>query len=125
MRIAEEVNDVIVNVVEAGSLAEAQALWPAKSLLEAGDKEIGWVKENDVYVKPVVPAPDVVYQTISITKFARLCRGPGGMTDAMLVEAYSNPLLAAVWITLNMSTQIHKLDPELAPGLTAFNALGK
>ncbi|NCA72554.1 MAG: hypothetical protein EOM91_21345 [Sphingobacteriia bacterium] len=80
-----------------------------------------------VHVPPEPPEPVVVDPTpvpLDGAALIDLCQSAGGMTDAMLVSAHQDPMLAAFWIKLGFAAQILPSDPRTQDGLAAVAALG-
>lgn len=68
--------------------------------------------------------PEPTPRALTRVEFVRLCMSAGGMTPEMLVQAKADPALAAMWIMLEMATEVSRDDPEIEPGLTALAQLG-
>jgi len=69
---------------------------------------------------PRDPVPAAIDQAALID----LCQSVGGMTDAMLVAAHSDPALAALWIKFGAASQFLPDDTRVISGLAAFASLG-
>lgn len=71
-------------------------------------------------VEPTAPPP----LQISRMEFVTLVQSAGGMTDEMLVAAHGNPMLAALWLKLQLAAVVVRDDPATRQGLEAMAALG-
>lgn len=56
--------------------------------------------------------------------FIELCQTAGGMTDAMLVVARNDPAFAALWIKLDLATDVNKGHAATLAGLNGLKAAG-
>lgn len=70
--------------------------------------------------------PDALTQPALLTKlgFVELCQSAGGMTDAMLVAARNDPNFAALWIKLDLATDVNKGHAATLAGLNGLKAAG-
>lgn len=70
--------------------------------------------------------PDPIKQPALLTKlgFVELCQSAGGMTDAMLVAARTNPAFAALWIKLDLAANVNKQHDATLAGLTGLQLAG-
>lgn len=72
--------------------------------------------------------PDTVIETqpALLTKlgFVELCQTAGGMTDAKLVEARTDPTFAALWIKLDLAANVNKQHDATLAGLAGLAQAG-
>ena len=70
--------------------------------------------------------PDAPTKPALLTKlgFIELCQSAGGMTDAQLITARNDPNFGALWIKLELATDVNKGNPATLAGLTGLNAAG-
>ena len=125
MRVAIEKNGKIINVIEAESVAAAQALFPDATALDADatGAQKGYEDQgNGTYAPPAAPAPEPV--PLTKLQFVSLGQTAGGMTDAQLGAARNDTQLAAMWIKLDLATVVDKDNTDTQAAIAALDALG-
>lgn len=125
MRVAVEKNGMIINVIEAESVAAAQALFPDATALDADATGAQKGYENQgggTYAPPAAPAPEPV--ALTKLQFVSLGQAAGGMTDAQLVAARSDSNLAAMWIKLDLATSVDRDNAITQAALTDLDNFG-
>lgn len=70
--------------------------------------------------------PDAAREPALLTKlgFIELCQTFGGMTDEKLVAARNDPAFAALWVKLDLATDVNKAHSATLAGLNALKAAG-
>lgn len=71
-----------------------------------------------------LPAPEPPPRSLSRMEFVNLAQSAGGMTDEQLVTAHADPLLAALWLKLQLATAVERDDPATRAGLEGMAGLG-
>ena len=85
------------------------------------ENPLGMIREKGKW-----KAAPVVTQPALLTKlgFIELCQSAGGMSDAQLIAARNDPAFGALWIKLDLATDVNKSHPATTAGLTGLNAAG-
>lgn len=123
MRVAIAYGDVIENIIEVPSMAKAAGLFPTAELTNVASTPvgIGWVRVEGGWAAPVIePAPVVMTHL----QFIEHVQAAGDVTDADLVAAKADPLLAAFWIKFELATSMERDHPTTVQGLAALVATG-
>lgn len=122
MRAAIAVNDIVVNIIEAPSVAVAQSIHPSATAFSAANVGIGWLKDGSSWVAPPVPAPTP--KSLTHLEFIEHAQTAGDMTGADLVAAKGDANLAAFWLKFELATSLERDHPTTAQGLAALVATG-
>lgn len=121
MRVAIIVNNTVHNIVEASSVAVAKAAYPGSTAFEAAGVDIGWTKQGSNWAPPQVPSQP---RSLTHLEFIDHVQEHGDVSDAGLVSAKADPLLAAFWIKFDIATAFERDNATTQQGLAALVATG-
>lgn len=124
MRVAIATNDTIINIIEADGMEITGAFFPGAEVFDADTDNvgIGWVRVGEDWTSPTAPAPTPL--SLTHLQFIEHAQNVGDLTDADLVAAKADPLLAAFWIKFELATSMGRDHPTTVQGLAALVATG-
>lgn len=121
MRLAIAMNNVVVNIIDAPSVAVGKAVYPGATVFDAAGVALGWVKQGSGWVPPT---PVVMPAGLTHLQFILHVQDVGGVSDADLVAAKADPNLAAFWLKFDMATSLERDNPTTQAGLQALVMTG-
>lgn len=121
MRLAIAINNVVVNIIDAPSVAVGKAVYPGATVFDAAGVAMGWVKQGSSWV---APAPVFTPASLTHLQFIEHVQAVGGVSDAELVAAKADANLAAFWLKFDMATSLERDNATTQAGLAALVATG-
>lgn len=122
MRVAIITGDQVANIIEAGSVEAAQALFPEATALDGEGLGIGWIADGQGgYAAPVVEPEPVDLDPLG---FQMHVQTVAGMTDADVLAALDDANLRLMWRRLEMATSVPRDAALTVAGLDALVTTG-